>query len=257
VLALHGWLDNAASFDGLAPRLPGLRVIALDLPGHGLSQHHPPGMLYGFVDLVAEVAEAANALGWERFALLGHSLGGSIASILAGTFPERITRLALIEGLGPLTEEPEGAPDRLAASLREQARRRGGRSPVYATREDAAGRLTEASGVDPAAARALVERGTVEQGGGFVWRADPQLRVSSRLRLSQAHVLAFLRRVTCPVIAIRALNGWPFDLAAMAERRACVRDLEYVELPGGHRVHLEDPETVAAVFRPFFAPLLE
>jgi pimeloyl-ACP methyl ester carboxylesterase len=257
VLALHGWLDNAATFDDLARRLPGLRIVALDLPGHGLSEHHPPGMLYGFVDLVAEVAEAADALGWERFALLGHSLGGSIASILAGTFPDRITRLAVVEGLGPLTEEPEGAPGRLAASLREEGRRRGGRTPVYATREEAAGRLTEASGLAPASAETLVERGTVEEGRGFVWRADPKLRVASRLRLSEAHVLEFLRRVTCPAIAIRALHGWPFDLAAMAKRRACVRDLEYVELPGRHRVHLDDPEAVAEVFRPFFAPLIE
>ena len=128
---------------------------------------------------------------------------------------------------------------------------------MYATRADAAGRLAEVGGLTPGSAETLVERGTVEQGGGFVWRADPRLRVSSRLRLSEAHVLEFLRRVTCPVLAIRALHGWPFDLAAMEKRRACVRDLEYVELPGGHRVHLDDPEAVADVLRPFFAPLLE
>ena len=44
VLALHGWLDNAASFDALAPQLPETRLVALDLPGHGGSEPRPPGV---------------------------------------------------------------------------------------------------------------------------------------------------------------------------------------------------------------------
>ena len=70
VLALHGWLDNAASFDALAPLLPDLRLAALDLPGHGQSEQRPPGMHYHFVDFIPDVVTAADALGWKRFALL-------------------------------------------------------------------------------------------------------------------------------------------------------------------------------------------
>ena len=50
IIALHGWLDNADSFQGLAPWLNNYRLISIDLPGHGLSDHIPPGMLYHFAD---------------------------------------------------------------------------------------------------------------------------------------------------------------------------------------------------------------
>ncbi|MEZ5601350.1 MAG: alpha/beta fold hydrolase [Candidatus Competibacteraceae bacterium] len=73
VLALHGWLDNAASFDALAPLLPNTRLVALDLTGHGRSEHRPAGVHYHFVDFIPDVVAAADALGWNRFALLGHS----------------------------------------------------------------------------------------------------------------------------------------------------------------------------------------
>ena len=83
VLALHGWLDNAASFAGLAPRLDGCDTVALDLPGHGRSDHRPPGVHYHFVDFIPDVLAAADYLGWSQFALLGHSLGAGIGCFTA------------------------------------------------------------------------------------------------------------------------------------------------------------------------------
>ena len=62
VLALHGWLDNSASFDRLAPLLPGLRLVALDLPGHGRSEHRAASAAYHFVDWVADVLAARTVM---------------------------------------------------------------------------------------------------------------------------------------------------------------------------------------------------
>ena len=65
VLALHGWLDNAASFVPLAPHLPGIDLVAIDLPGHGHSAHLPPGADYSFALAMHNVLDVADALGWE------------------------------------------------------------------------------------------------------------------------------------------------------------------------------------------------
>src|SRR5690606_27983762 len=117
VIALHGWLDNAASFLPLLPHLPPLDLLLLDFPGHGRSAHLPPGAEYALPSYIHAVLDAADALGWDRFALLGHSMGAAVAAMAAVAVPERIERLALIETVGPLSEEADAAPARLRQAV--------------------------------------------------------------------------------------------------------------------------------------------
>jgi pimeloyl-ACP methyl ester carboxylesterase len=257
VLCLHGWLDNAASFDRLLPRLPGLRLVALDLPGHGLSQHKPPGASYPFIDAVADVAAVLDALGWSRASLLGHSLGGALAAMLAGAWPDRVERLALIEGLAPLTEAPELAAERLGRALLEQRDKADRRPPVHASVEAAAHRLGSSfARLSPAAARILCTRGLIEVPGGVTWRSDPRVRWISRTRLHEDQVLALLGAIRAEVMLVRADDGLWSDSPELARRLERLPAATMVRLPGSHHLHLEDPEPVAAALRGFFAPLL-
>jgi pimeloyl-ACP methyl ester carboxylesterase len=96
VLALHGWLDNAASFFALAPRLKNLHIVALDMAGHGQSEHRPGQMAYTPWDDINDILAVADHFGWERFVLLGHSRGAIIGTLAAGTFPERFIALGLV-----------------------------------------------------------------------------------------------------------------------------------------------------------------
>jgi RNA:NAD 2'-phosphotransferase (TPT1/KptA family)/pimeloyl-ACP methyl ester carboxylesterase len=254
VLAMHGWLDNAATFAELAPRLCealALRIVSLDLPGHGLSEHKRGH--YHFIDWVADAIHAADALGWERFSLLGHSMGAGVASLVAGTIPERIDRCVLIEGIGPLSDEPSEAARRLARSLRVEARKQDPRKRLFADRESAAERLREAAKMKPESARILVERGLEGSDEGFQWRADPRLRVDSRMRMSEEQVLSFLRAIKCPVLLCSASHGWPHDVAAMRRRTEAIASLTQVQLDGNHHLHLDEPEAVAAAIIPFLA----
>ena len=123
MLALHGWLDNAASFLPMAPFLGTLELVAIDLPGHGRSAHLPAGADYSFPGAIASVLDVADALGWERFALLGHSMGAGIASVVAAACPERIEKLVAVEALGALADAAERTVQRMreavAASMAE------------------------------------------------------------------------------------------------------------------------------------------
>ena len=251
VLALHGWLDNAASFDALAPLLPGVRLAALDLTGHGYSDHRPPGCHYHFVDFIPDVAAAADALGWPRFALLGHSLGGGIASFVAAALPERVTRLAAIEGFGPPTSNPDDSPINLRKALAQMHTLPGKRLPVYPSLEAAIQTRCEASGLSWRAASILVERGVKPVGDGFGWRTDPRLRFVSPLYLAEAQILAYMARIQAPARLLCGEAGYLVRRAYMQDRYARVAHLTVKIVPGGHHPHLEDPESCARWLEPF------
>jgi pimeloyl-ACP methyl ester carboxylesterase len=240
VLALHGWLDNAMSFARLAPRLPGLRIVALDLAGHGHSGHRAAGASYQLWDYALDVLAVADQLGWQRFALLGHSLGAIVATLLAGAVPERIERLALIDGMFPLTHEPEQAPHKLGEALRAQLALRDKRRPVYASVERAVeARLRGGSPLSHEAAELLASRGLTAVAGGYTWRTDPRLTLPSPLRLTRAHAEAFVRAVRCPVDLVLAEQGLPVQ---RGEWLALLDSLpvRVHRVPGGHHLHLDD-----------------
>lgn len=252
VLALHGWLDNAATFDRLAPLLEGLHVVAPDLPGHGHSDHRPAGCGYHFVDFVADTVAAVDALGWDRFSLLGHSMGGGVATFVAGACPERVARLALIEAFGPLTADPVDTPDRLAEALARAGRKGRGPAPVYADLDEAIEARRVAGGLSAEAARPLVERGTVAAADGLRWRADPRVRLPGPHRFTEQQVLAVLGAIRAPTLFVTATDGrLPQYVPHFEERIAAVHEHCHHSLPGHHHLHLEDPGPVAAVLQPF------
>ena len=252
-LALHGWLDNAASFARLAPMLAGLHLVAPDLSGHGRSDHHPLGCAHHFVDWVGEVLSVADALGWHRFRVVGHSMGAGIATLLAATAPERIARVALLEGFGPLSAPPEGVAERLARALADEKRVAAASRRVFAGLEEAVEARRRGTDLDDEAARLLVERGVEPAEGGVHFRHDPRLKARSRVRLTEPQVLAFLAAIECPVLAVRARSGWPFPAELVQARVEAVRRVELVEVDGGHHVHLTHPERVAALLERFLA----
>ena len=248
VLALHGWLDNAGSFTPLAEHLdPSIRLVALDLPGHGRSERAPKGSEYHFVNWVPVVFDVADALGWERFTLLGHSMGAGISTLAAGACPDRIESVVFLEGLGPLTSDPKFAH---RAMTRHLEARRGvpqQSARVFANRDEAAEKLSGAvKGLTVEAARILVERGTHEVEGGLGWSWDPRLRVPSAMRLSEAHVSSYLENIASPALLVLAADGLSWDEATLLARREKVEGMKVLELEGGHHVHMDSPEIISA-----------
>jgi pimeloyl-ACP methyl ester carboxylesterase len=255
LLALHGWLDNAASFAALAPKLAESRyVIALDLRGHGASSHLPAGAWYHYVDYFDDIHAAFDHFGWMRAELLGHSLGGTLASLFAALHPDLVSALLTIEALGPLTVDADHALDQLRRGLDERsafARRRPLR--VFATIDDAIALRAAASATSIEAARPIVERGVVAVDGGFVWSSDPRLTLTSPQRYTEEQIVAMLSAIRAPTLMILAEPATSYlPDARMAARAAVVTGIEVVRLPGGHHLHLEDAAGVANAIENFW-----
>ncbi|WP_191832728.1 alpha/beta hydrolase [Pseudomonas fluorescens] len=252
VIALHGWLDNANSFALLAPKLRGLRILALDLAGHGHSEHRPAGAGYALWDYAHDVLRAAEQMGWERFALLGHSLGAIVSVVLAGSLPERITHLALIDGVIPPTSGPQDAAERMGMALQAQLRLDSKRKAVHPTLEQAIqARMKGLVAVSREAAELLAQRGLMPVPGGYTWRSDSRLTLPSPTRLSEAQALSFVQRIACPAKLVVAADGMLARHTALLEQLPFTREV----LPGGHHLHMND-ETgatlVADCFNRFF-----
>ena len=253
VIALHGWLDNAASFVPLLPHLPKLDLLLLDLPGHGRSAHLPRGAEYGLTTHLHAVLDAADALGWERFTLLGHSMGAAVASLVAAAAPHRVERLALIETLGPLAEEVENTAARLQQAV--AAARSPGRSlRVFPDLTIAVRARMQASQIDESCARLLVERGTRSVAGGHMWSSDPRLTRPAAIRLAESQVMALLASLACPIRLLYADPAQPyFPDPVRRTRLGAVPHAAVTVVPGGHHLHMDQPARVAALLGPFLA----
>ena len=253
-IALHGWLDNAASFLPLLPHLPELDLLLLDFPGHGHSAHLPPGAEYGLATHLHAVLDAADALGWDRVGILGQSMGAEIAALAAAAVPARVERLALLETLGPLAEAEENTAHRLQQAVAATRGRPGAPLRVFPELSVAVRARIQASPMDEAGARLLVERGTRAVEGGYAWRSDRRLVLPAATRLTEAQVRVLLAAVSCPVQVLYADPAQPYFPEDVRHARLdALPQAALAVLPGGHHLHMDQPAAVAAVLGAFMA----
>jgi pimeloyl-ACP methyl ester carboxylesterase len=252
VLALHGWLDNAASFVPLSTQLSGIDLVALDLPGHGASAHLSPGAEYSLPGTVHAVLDAADALGWERFAVLGHSMGAAIGSILCAAAPERVARFVAIEALGALSDSADHTATRLRESVSARRALAGKQLRVFPDVGTAIRARMQANALSEPVARLLVERGVTQVDGGYSWSTDPRLTITTAVRMLEDQVSDLLVNIECPVRVLYADPPPPYFPDALRRARAALlRHGELVVLPGSHHLHMEDPVAVAAAIGDF------
>jgi pimeloyl-ACP methyl ester carboxylesterase len=239
VIALHGWLDNAASFDVISPLLNDCHIIALDLSGHGKSDSKPLQANYNIWDELQDILAVAEQLGWNSFHLLGHSRGAIMALLLAAAMPEFIQSLVLLDAVTPMTVSPDDSIKQLRNHLKQNRRIQDKQLPQYASISDAVTARCRASGMIASSAEKIVERGLEQRGEYFHWRSDPRLTIASAFKFTDEHSHAFLSSISVPCLALMAEEGLgkKYDFAGLLKP---YRNIAYRQLPGSHHFHMEE-----------------
>lgn len=255
VVLVHGFLDLAWGWEATVAAGLGdaLHVVAPDLRGHGESDRVGPGGYYHFMDYVADLASVVEQLGRGRVSLVGHSMGGSVCSYLAGAFPDRFHRLALLEGLGP-PEDDGPLGERLRTWMSGWQRMLERPAKVYPSVEAAASRMREADPLlEAALSLELARRSTAAVEGGVVFRHDPVhlTRAPYPFRLEAARQL--WGEIRCPVLHVDASESPMLAMEEDVQRRlACFRSVSRARIEGaGHMMQRHQPRGVAAILRRF------
>ncbi|MDH3445879.1 MAG: alpha/beta hydrolase, partial [Deltaproteobacteria bacterium] len=209
IVLVHGFLDMAHSWKffvaALTEKTPRpLWIIAPDCRGHGDSGWVGAGGYYHFPDYVFDLHRVVQALGVSSVKLIGHSMGGTIALLYAGTFPEHVSKLALIEGVGPVGMNFSDAPKRMAAWIFEVNQRGRNHFRQYTSVEAGARQLNQTNPrLTPEAALDLARAGMKLNGAEkWVWKFDPLHRTTAPQPFYTVQALEFLSRIRCPVLIV-------------------------------------------------------
>jgi pimeloyl-ACP methyl ester carboxylesterase len=258
LVLVHGGRDHCRNWDWVAADLArDWHVIAPDLRGHGDSAWSSDGS-YGMAPFVYDLAQLIHGLKLAPVMLIAHSLGGNVALRYAGLYPENVTRLVAIEGLGPspkwLAERDKVTPDARLRNWIDEVRGLAGRLPkCYASIDDALARMmAENKHLSEAQARHLTVHGVLQnEDGSFSWKFDNYNRAWSPVDLPRDDVAALWGRITCPTLLIYGAESWASNpatdgrLAAFANARVELFDR------AGHWVHHDRTDDFIACVRAF------
>uniref|UniRef100_A0A672Y7Z7 Serine hydrolase like n=1 Tax=Sphaeramia orbicularis TaxID=375764 RepID=A0A672Y7Z7_9TELE len=273
VLCLHGWADNCGSFSTLVPLLPkgnlwfGLidlfvcffpqyirfRYLTVDLAGHGLSSHRPPGDFYCFPSYVADVRRVVDGL-------YIHELSEN--PLFTALYPEMVDGLVLLDVYGFLPTDTRETAKVMRQGMNEMIefeKKAAEKKRVY-TYEKAVERMLAVNPtLSDQSVHIMLERGLIQVEGGFVFSRDLRVNFKNIVRFSLEQSLLMQKRIRSGVLVILSQNGFHRMLSEPSQKKFTSilqqqwkdRNDTVVTVPGDHHVHLTHPEVVAPYISDF------
>lgn len=260
LILLHGGLEHARVWDQLARQLSAdWQVVVPDLRGHGDSDWSTGGA-YAIPDFVPDIAALVTELGDRPASLVAHSLGGNIAIHYTALFPENVTRLCVIEGLG---FSPEARAKRDKKPRREQLREWVDRVRKLDQREPTSYPSVEAAvqrlmGHDPLLSQELAEyvcqHGLKPNGEGQLrWKYDHRVRGFGSAEVASVEPSDLWQTIECPVLLMHGAQSWASN-PQQDGRAGHFPRAQVVSIEGaGHNLHHHQPQVFMQHLQAFLA----
>jgi pimeloyl-ACP methyl ester carboxylesterase len=261
LVLVHGFLDQAHSWSPFVAALQKLIkqplwIIAPDCRGHGDSGWVGAGGYYHFPDYVLDLDRIVQGLGIKTMKLIGHSMGGTISFLYTGSFPQRVVRLVLIEGIGPPSMAFSDAPARMEKWIAEVNQRGRKHFRQYSSIKAGAEQLRQTNPrLDAELALHLARSGMKQSSAGkWVWKFDPLHRTTAPQPFYAAQAIEFLRRIACPVLTVDGAESRQIRRHDSKQRLEEIRDRKQVVIENaGHMVHQDNPLALAKVVAEFLS----
>jgi pimeloyl-ACP methyl ester carboxylesterase len=258
----HGWMDVAASFQFVVDCLQqDWHVITHDWRGFGLTERAQADC-YWFADYLGDLDALLTHYSPDApVNLLGHSMGGNVATLYAGVRPERVAKLVNLEGFGLPATQPEQAPERYATWLNELRVPPSMKS--YASKQAVAQRLMKTNPrLLPERADYLAQHWAAPDADGQ-WHilGDPAHKITSAMLYRVDEAMACWAKIQAPVLWMEASDTDIWRWMGPKDTARCEIDRRLQVIPNcqqaliedaGHMLHHDQPEALAKLIEPFF-----
>lgn len=245
LLFLHGFLDNASSFANLLPELDNWQCIAVDMAGHGHSEHRSLGAHYHLPDYAYDLHQIINTLQLKQVVLVGHSLGAIVCSLYAATQTKELCGFVAIESCGPLSAPEATTSQQLAACFESRVKNQSAIKHPKSMASVVKARCTISDLTETQATIILTRNIQKDEHGHLRWRTDKRLRTTSAFRMTEHQAIDILSNITCPRVLILGNQGFDKVKANIQQRREVFNDVPLFTFDGGHHVHMSSVKEVS------------
>lgn len=268
ILCLHGWQDNAGTFDRLIPLLPATQsFLAVDLQGHGMSDHYPPGVQYHMIDIVNSIDLIRRIYGWDQVMLMAHSMGSVASFNYTGLFPDRVKLVIGIDALkshirthhfGTYLQRNIGKGVELELKLMKNKSTT--EPPSYDVEDMIDMWVSGTNGsVTRECCKYILKRNAVPSmtnPGKFYFSRDVRVKFSHYTMVPQETSVEFAKRIKVPYLFIKAKGSKFFEDKKYLDEVIDTLEAnnEYFEwhmVDGTHHLHLTTPENISEIISIF------
>ena len=248
VVIIHGFMDHHIAWEPIALSLceKGLRVISYDQRGHGRSSHVASSSQYHFPDYISDLHRLLEKLNISKCQLVGHSMGGTVASIFASVFPNMVQKLFLVEGLGPSHENEEESFQRLRRHFYQRSRL--AQHKIYPDISDLCNRIQRVYPyLSDEQSRTFANYLGIEvKSGGWMWRYDIRHKDAAAISFHSGRHIELLSHIKAPTYLLFGQESWYNNLSDIQNRIQVLSNcVEIQNFNCGHNPHLECPQRLS------------